>query len=354
MRCSNCGLPLSPSRTTCPRCGTPYNGSPRKAWSEQDALLPQAGAFAPGNMPAGPNVQQGHVEGEVPYAQWNAYPAAPTFHEAPTSYGGQAPTQTGQELSPASDKDHAFFDPSPTVKKQSMPHAVPPKLEPSWPPTTPPQAMPQPPSWTTTPAPPGIFPQSTYNPVPSPKIRRNVRIGFTAAGICLIAGALILTFVSIMAQPLLSANISSPQVTPTNLRSTPLATQHPSPTIVTPTPTQTFPGTQYITNARMASAIDSATGQATQYTTTFLTNQRIYVTFTINTVSQAGAVCLLWYINGQYVSRYEFAVAKSQLYNSYSYNSMSNSGPGYVEIYWATTVACTDKLLAAHVTFTVS
>src|SRR5690242_19971965 len=129
MRCSNCGLPLSPSRTTCPRCGTPYNSSPRKAWSEQDALLPQAGAFAPGNMPANPNMQPGgHVEGEVPYTQWNAYPAAPTFHEAPTSYGGQTLMQTGQELAPDSHKDQAFFDPSPTVKKQSMPHAVPQKL----------------------------------------------------------------------------------------------------------------------------------------------------------------------------------------------------------------------------------
>lgn len=353
MRCSNCGLPLSPSRITCLRCGTNYNGSPKKAWSEQDALLPQAGTFTPENMPIGPNAQLGPVEAEISHAQWNAYPAPPS-HEAPTNYSGQAPMQTGLELSPVSDKDHAFFDPSPTIKKQSMPHPIPQKLEPNWYPTTPPQAMSQPSGWTTPPTPLGIFPQATYHTGTSPSIPQTMRIGFTASGICLIAGALILMFVFIMAQPLLSVNISSTQVKSIDSSKTPLATIYPSPTIATPTPTQILPGAQYITNARMASAIDAATGQATQYATNFPANQRIYVAFALNTGSQSGAVCLLWYMNKQYISQYEFPVGKNQLYNSYSYNSMSNAGTGYVEIYWATTVACTDKLLAAHVTFTVS
>src|SRR5689334_9247500 len=100
MRCSNCGLPLSPSRTNCPRCGTNYNGVQKNAWSEQDALFPQAGPFAPEKVPANPNVQQGHVE------SWDAY-SAPTFHDGPTNYGGQAPMQAGLEITPASDKDHA-------------------------------------------------------------------------------------------------------------------------------------------------------------------------------------------------------------------------------------------------------
>jgi hypothetical protein len=181
-----------------------------------------------------------------------------------------------------------------------------------------------------------------------------MRIGFSAAGICLIAGALILTFVSILAQPLLSLNTGSPQATPPNPRSTIPATIAPSPTVATPTPAGVFPGAQYITNARMATAIDETTGQATQYATNFTTNQKIYVAFSLNTGSQSGAVCLLWYMNTQYVSQYEFPVQKNQLYNSYSFNSVSNPGTGYVEIYWATTSACTDKLLAAHVTFTVS
>jgi hypothetical protein len=156
-----------------------------------------------------------------------------------------------------------------------------------------------------------------------------------------------------MAQPLLTANTSPLQTTPINPRNTPAIT-HPSPAVATLTPTEVFPGAQYITNAQMASAVDKVTGQATQYTTNFSTNQRMYVTFAINAGQQGGAVCFRWYMNNQYISHYEFPVAKGQLYNSYSYNSMSNPGTGYVEVYWAATVACTDRLLAARATFTVS
>jgi hypothetical protein len=353
MRCSNCGLPLSPSRTNCPRCGTNYNGVQKNAWSEQDALSPQAGPFAPEKIPASLNVQQGHVESEAAYAQWNAY-SAPTFHDSPTSYDGQVPMQAGLETTPVSDKDHASFDLSPTVKKHSMPHPIPQKLEPNQHPTTPPQTISQPSDWSTMPAPLGLFPQAAYNPAPSPRMRRTTRLGFTAAGACLTVGALILTLVSIIAQPLLLASNSSDQTaSPINPRNTSLAENRPSPIVATPTPTEIFPGAQFITNARMASAVDKATGQATQYATTFPTNQRIYVTFALNAGLQGGAVCLLWYMNNQYISHYEFPVGKGQLYNSYSYNSMSNPGTGYVEVYWATSVACTDKSLAARVPFTV-
>jgi len=347
MRCSNCGLPLSPSRTNCPRCGTTYNGSPRKVRSEQDGLPPQAGAFAAGNMPASPNVQPGHVEAGVPYAQRNAHPT-PTFHETPAGY----PVEAGQESFPDSDKEPAFFDPSPTIKKQSMPHQVPQQLEQNWLPTTPPQPMSQLPGWTPMPAPMLPFSQPMYTPATSQRSQRTIRIGFTAAAICLIAGALILTFVSIMAQPLLSSNSS--QTTHTNTRNIPPTTVGPSATIPTPTPPEVFPGAQYITNARMASAVNENTAQATQYATNFTANQNVYVTFALNTGNQGGAVCFRWYMNNQYVNHYEFAVGKNLTYNSYSYTSMSTPGSGYVEVYWASTVACTDKLLAQHVTFTVS
>jgi hypothetical protein len=121
-----------------------------------------------------------------------------------------------------------------------------------------------------------------------------------------------------------------------------------------PTPTPTPLGAQYITNAMMASAINASTGQATQYTTKFTVNQKIYVTFALNTGSQGGAVCIRWNLNNQYNSNYAFPVAKNQFYNSYAYTSMSNPGNGYVEVYWASTVACTDEALAQHATFTVS
>lgn len=294
-------------------------------------------------MPVGPNMQPGDFESGVPYApQWNAY-SAPTFHDAPASYA----VEEEQLAFPAPDKEQAFFDPSPTIKKQSMPHHVPPQLD-SWHSTPTSQTMSQSPGWTFTPV-----PERKDTSGNDQRRQRSMRIGFTASSICLIAGALILTFVSFMAQPLLSSNIGSSQAIHTDARISHSATVVPLATI-TPTPHENFPGAQYITNARMANEINESTGQATQYATNFTVNHRIYVTFALNTGIQGGAVCLIWYMNSQYISQYAFPVGRNQLYNSYSYNSMSSAGAGYVEIYWASTVACTDKLLAEHVTFTVS
>jgi hypothetical protein len=350
MRCSNCGLPLSPSRTNCPRCGTIYNGSPRKVRSEQDALLPQGGIFAPGNMPSEPNEQQGYVGAEVPYAQWNAYPA-PTFHEATAGY----PVEAGQGSSPTPDNEQAFSDAS-SAMPQPMPYQTPEPLQQGWTSATPPPTMSQPSGWTPAPASIRPFPQTMHRPGTSQSSRRIMRIGFTAASICLIAGALMLTLVSIMAQPLLSSNTSSPQITHINVTNRLSATIGPSPTLATPTAIGSFPGAQYITTARLASVVNENTGQALQYATNFAVNQKIYVTFALNTGAQGGAVCFRWYQNNQYLKAFDYAfgVEKNLLYNPFSYARMSNPGTGYIEVYWASTVSCTDKLLAQHVTFSVS
>ncbi len=348
MRCSNCGLPLSPSRTSCPRCGTIYHGSSKKVRSEQETLSPQAGEA----MPVQPNMQSGHVETGTQYPQWNAYPAS-SFQAAPAGY----PVEASQQLSPASDKDVAFFDFPPAIKDHRMPHQIPQQVEQSWFPATSPQALSQSSAWTATPPPLQPFPQAMYTSAAAHtqrNRRRSMRIGFAAAGICIITGALILTFVSIIAQPLLSTNTRSVQTKHTNTTHTPSGTVIPSPTAPTPTATPTPLGTQYITNAMMASKINESTGQATQYTTNFTVNQRIYVTFALNTGYQGGAVCIRWYLNNQHNSDYAFPVAKNQFYNSYAYTSMSNPGNGYVEVSWASTVACTDEALAQHATFTIS
>jgi hypothetical protein len=303
-------------------------------------------------MPVQPNMQPGHVETGTQYSQWNAYPASP-FQTAPAGY----PAEVSQQLSPASDKDGAFFDSSRTIQDHWMPHQIPQQVEQQWFPATPPQAPSQSSDWMATPPPFQPLPQALYTSAKAHTQRdrqKRTRIGFTAASICIITGALILTFVSIIAQPLLSTNTRSVQTTHTNTTRTPSVAVIPSPTALTSTPTPTLPGTQYITNATMASAINESTGQATQYTTNFTVNQTIYVTFALNTGSQGGAVCILWYLNNQHISDYAFPVAKSQFYHSYAYTSISNPGNGYAEVHWATTVACMDKQLAARVTFTVS
>src|SRR2546429_2387084 len=150
MRCSNCGLPLSPSRISCPRCGTIYNASSRQVKSEQNVLPSQGSTSVPGNMPPRPNVQPGQAGAEVPYAQWNAYPA-PTFHEAPAGYSEQTAMEAGQESFPASSNEQAFFDPSPTVPRPPS-YQTPQPLQQGWTPAAPSQAMSEPSGWMPTPA----------------------------------------------------------------------------------------------------------------------------------------------------------------------------------------------------------
>jgi hypothetical protein len=298
-------------------------------------------------MPPGPNLQPGHVGAEVPYAQWNAYP---TSHEAPADY----PMQAGPELSPDSNSEQAFFDPSPTIPRPTSYQT--PQPQQSWVPATSPQTMTQSSGWTPTPATIRPFSQAIYTPRNSQSSRRIMRIGFTAAGLCLIIGALILTLVSIMAQSLLPSDVKLSQTTQVNARNTRPATISPSPTLPTPTPVELLPGAQYITNARMASVVNEKTGQVLQYGTNFAVNQKIYMTFALNTGTQGGAVCFRWYLNNQYLKGFDYAfgVEKNLFYNSFSYARMATPGAGNVEVYWASTVACTDKLLAQRVAFTVS
>jgi len=113
-----------------------------------------------------------------------------------------------------------------------------------------------------------------------------------------------------------------------------------------------YPGQQYIYNAQMASAIDPKSLQPTQLTTTFKTNQNIYVTFQLHP-PQSGAYCLIWYLNGKQVTSFSHAVSASSRL-SYAYAIYGGAGAAYVEIYWASTKQCTDQLLAQHVDFTVT
>jgi hypothetical protein len=199
------------------------------------------------------------------------------------------------------------------------------------------------------------FSQQTPLPSPpqtgAPRNFRNSRLGFVIAGLCILAGALILVFVYFIA-------VGSPGGDATTKGTgspVSLPTKAPTPTATTaPTPTATiYPGQQYINNAQMASAVDSSSLQPTQLATTFKTNQKIYVTFQLHPAGHNGAVCLLWYLNGRQITPYSFAVsANSKL--SYAYAIYGGTGAGYVEIYWASTTQCTDQLLAQHVDFTVT
>ena len=67
----------------------------------------------------------------------------------------------------------------------------------------------------------------------------------------------------------------------------------------------------------------------------------------------SGAVCLVWYINQKQFSQFPFTVDAIPQH-AFSYAYANTPGQGFVNIYWASSTACTDKLLAQTVPFTVN
>jgi hypothetical protein len=181
------------------------------------------------------------------------------------------------------------------------------------------------------------------------------RLGFTAAALCVIAGGLLLVFVYFVATGA-SGNANNSGVGSINTQHTSISPTSqppsPSPTNASSPTATSFPGQQYISNAQMASQINTQTAQPTQLSTTFTVNQKIYVTFQLHPAGQSGAVCLLWYLNSRQVTGYNFAVSQNTS-ASYSYAIYGGTGTGAVEVYWASSSSCADKQLAQRVNFTV-
>jgi hypothetical protein len=182
-------------------------------------------------------------------------------------------------------------------------------------------------------------------------------LGFIVAALCVISGGLILAFVYFLAMglpatPTTGAYPPTPAATRNMLAASP-TTPTLSPTSVPSPPAVAPPGQQYIDNSQMASFVNTTTAQPLQLTTTFKVNQKIYVTFNIHPNGKNGAVCLFWYLNKKNVTQFPFPVTASAK-AGYSYAIYGGTGPAYVEIYWASTMTCSDKILAQHVNFTVT
>lgn len=320
MRCTNCGLPLSPARTSsnCPRCGTPIAGAGGQKAASMTPSQPQYkqtwgndSTASDNSLFAGPTTSQADSWGEPPSAQRIS---SPTFAAQTWAQTASAPPPT----SPAPPSSQLWL----------------------------PEAQPQS-TWASTPL---AGTQGWTRPAERARPRRNTNLGFMVAGLCVITGGLILIFVYFMATGLQNTPDTTNTGTPT------VAATHtavPSPTaVLSPTPTP-FPGQQYINNAQTTSAVDTKSGRPTQPGTTFKVKQRIYVTFQVHPTGQGGAVCLLWYLNGKNITGYQFSVGASST-DAYSYATYDSAGPGYVEIYWASSTQCTDKILAQRVNFTVT
>jgi len=283
MKCTSCGLPLSPTHTPayCPRCGTPTEAASTTSQPQyQHAYWEPAGVVDAGATPPPNYAWAQNVQNPPPYSP---------------------PPQSGQ-------------------------------------------------MWT------GQSYQPGNSPVSPPTGSRNTKLGFIVAGLCILVGALILIFVYFLAIGLSGSNssnsatitsTSTPNVSTTTPTTAPTATAIPSQT------TTTYPGQQYIDNARMSAAVDPNTLQPTQLTTTFKTNQNIYVSFQVHPNGHAGAVCIIWYLNSKQITNFKLPVSATSKY-SYAYSIYGGPGPAYVELYWASTTQCTDQVLAQHVDFTVT
>lgn len=190
----------------------------------------------------------------------------------------------------------------------------------------------------------------------SQKNRHGGQLGFTIAGLCMITGALLLIFVYIISMQMPQNTASTGTATPAIVG--PTSTPHAQPTAArSPTaassPTPAMPGQQYISNVQMASVIDKNTATPVQTTTTFTVGNPVYVTFLVHPRGQAGEVCLSWYLNGAFTSKFSFAIPNIASTTAYSYTYYHASGPAYVEISWSNSADCSNALLAQRVNFTI-
>ena len=333
MRCTNCGLPLSPSRTStnCPRCGAAAGSDQKQGATSrsQDFEEPTWGNAGGGVGTGGILQESPWHQGQV--AQYSPYSAplqSPAMGGNPGNWPGTADAslQVQREI------------------REGMPSGLRSNLGANvaygYPPAPGPLA--------------GTTREQPWQRQHAGKTN-HTRLGFTVAALCVITGGLLLLFVYFLAM----GTSGSPSSVTGNSNTQHAAT---SPTSILPSPSPTsapsstataFPGQQYIDNAQMASAIDSKTRKPTQLSTTFKIDQKIYVTFQLNPAGQSGAVCLLWYLNGRQVTGYNFATGQYST-PSFSYAIYGGTGAGAVEVYWASSTSCSDKQLAQRVDFTVT
>lgn len=187
------------------------------------------------------------------------------------------------------------------------------------------------------------------------------RLLFAVAGLFVVLAAILLGLVYALGSSHSGNNSSNTASTapntPTSATATPVAatpTAASSTPDATPTPDGTaYPAQQYIDNAQMAESVDKATLEPKNPTTTFKVGSSMYVVFHLHPPSQGGAVCSYWYLGGKQVTSYPFSVKGTQQ-ASYTFATYGSPGDAYVDLYWASSKSCSDKVLAQHVTFTVT
>ncbi len=337
MRCSQCGLPLSPSRTSCPRCSTAVGGSEKETEIKYDALLLPEDIISSTKYEEGNSQQQvrGEQSGSSILVQQYATIDPPPLQ----TYTQQAKKQVEQRnlrLSPPTPAPvSTWSEPAERTKTDNA-------------------ASRSKGARATKEA--GVLTSLLPNSVLEP------RRGFTIAGVCMGIGALILIFVFIMAQSLSAMDNAAIQAANQRNReratamAIPTLSPAPSPTISNATPLADTPGSKYIDNIQIGTTINMSSVVITQVTKNFKAGQRIYITMNVNSTGYQGAVCLDWYVQDVYVTHFAFpTTADPSLPHStaWSYAALTSKGTGHVDVSWATSTICADKVLAQRVDFSV-
>jgi hypothetical protein len=316
MRCVTCGLPLSPVRKSCPRCGSAIIHHEEKRLTTTSGVV--SSVMQDMFKPAGNGrVEETKNEYVVPNEA-----AMPSWQEIANVAKAPAKAQ------PSHESTYQHYQPahsSPLSRALKM----------------------------------GKTPVFHISFVLKLLQKRSPRFNLMIATLCVLSGAMLLIAVFIVslslpspaAEVVLQSGKQAPLVlVPVAADLTPSPSTTPT---VQPTTSSTpsYAGQQYIDNAQMASAVNFGTAQPLQLTTQFYRNQKIYVTFALHP-GRSGTACLLWYLNNQEFTTYIFAVDNVSI-SAYSYALSGIPGPGYVEIYWASSTTCADKVLAQRVSFTV-
>jgi hypothetical protein len=356
MRCSQCELPLSPTRSHCPRCGTPINANISNQ-AKAKSSPPSVTTFAPSNLPAD------QISSNSLYEQGNpgvSAEATPMYTSPTTNWNDANTIQT-----PNSSNTLSTQTPFPAQQPLQVP--FPPAQDwQSMPPSEPvqqantqatfPMTRSSPLGSYSTNNPSSRFGQSYFSPQDRSK---RTKMGFTVAGLCIMAGSFLLIFVYLVGQGFFPGGETTPlsdveRSGTARANQTATAIYAPTSTTTPITATPTLPGQDLLDTSVLASNFNEQTGQIIQESTAFKANQKIYVVFSLHQGGNMHAACLNWYLNDQLVNQFAFDVSPFSNYNYYSYVIISNPGSGHINISLASTKACTDAILAQKLSFTVS
>jgi hypothetical protein len=307
MKCTNCGLPLSPTRTTtnCPRCGAPISTLQQQPFEQQPGW--------------------GNAGGVPPQNPWTQVAST----TAPKSYAPQANPNQG------ANQNGLNGSLRPGLQQSSLP------------------------------------PRRPYEQPKKRKnaqimfIIAGLCVVLSALILIFVAvmgsgnsGSSSATITNTTASTTNSETATDGASQPTATAATDITptTAASTPGDGTPAANGTpYPGQQYISSAQMAEGVDTTTLQPQNPTTTFKSGSNMYVIFNLNPAPQGGEVCTNWYLNGTQITQSNFPVkATSKESYSYAVFGAGSSGSAYVELYWATDSTCDNKILAQHIDFTVT